>query len=438
MSIIKQSHVDPLMFFRLGFFMSSAFMIGIVMVAFFYFFFETKQVPSPVLAETKVASVSKVSWPYEKIGSGCLSLNFNQTAHFASDLEHELFFLAKNKRPDFSSSSSLFILGLKNSKQYREILNGQTLFLSYESKKEEQEKYLSFSSEPTSFWIKPILLEQGNLMIEVFKEINDGESSLAKIEKTQFTLLENAAEFKRLVLNNEHREPSFVTLLRSARLWGYDMLIKEYGGETYQALKDKVKIEFYDQHSSYVCFVGPGDYLSWEEGKWKERKLEEISPNLPLARIRSFQGKELNVEIWDEQGFQMFFIALEKQAPSKLNVKLEQVITNVRHRTSSQLSCLMEKRRMVLKEGDWVLKTPLGWHIIKKSQEVIDLLEHRLSGELFVFDKIEKEEGILTIKGRLFDEKRTQIQHVMLPIKTESKAAKITKKRKLSYLGEKK
>jgi hypothetical protein len=429
MHIVKQTKVDPFYFFRWGFFLCSALSIGLGMIAGIYLFFGRGPIN---LASVKKAVVHNPSFPYEKIGSGCLSLNFHHSERFAPDLSHELFFLAKNKRPDAEQSNSSFILSLKKAKQHLEVLNGQTVYLAHESEK--PESMILFSTRPTSFWIKPVLSEQGGVIVEVFKEVVGGESSLAKIEKTQFTLLENAPEFKRMVSSSE---PFFIASLRFAKVWGQDLLIKHYGGGTYQALKEKTKLEFSEKNSSYLCFVEQGDYLSWENEKWQVKKLKDISPGFPLARIQSIQAKEVHIESWDDRGFQMFFLSLEKQMPSKWNPKFENVISGVRLRTSSQMSCLMEKRRVLLKEGDWVLKTSMGWHILKKSQEILDFLEHRMTGELFVFDKLDKEEGKLTIKGHLFDPTRTQVQRIELPIKTDSKT-KTVKKRKTSYLGNKK
>ena len=53
-----------------------------------------------------------------------------------------------------------------------------------------------------------------------------------------------------------------------------------------------------------------------------------------------------------------------------------------------------------------------------------------LKGELFIFDSIEKEQGRSVIKGNLFDETRTQVQPLMLPIDAEKPEGKTTRKRK--------
>ena len=74
-----------------------------------------------------------------------------------------------------------------------------------------------------------------------------------------------------------------------------------------------------------------------------------------------------------------------------------------------------------LKQGDWLLKTASGWRNLKKLEEIDDVLEHRLRGELFLFEALEKQENALLLKGRLFDEMRTQSLPVSLSCRRKRK-----------------
>jgi hypothetical protein len=94
----------------------------------------------------------------------------------------------------------------------------------------------------------------------------------------------------------------------------------------------------------------------------------------------------------------------------------------------------LNKRRIILKEGDWLIRSAKGWRIIKKSEEVEDYINHKLRGDLFIFDKLEKEHGKLVVKGHLFDEMRTNKQTMSIPIVSEKKRdTKIQKKRKSRF-----
>jgi len=88
---------------------------------------------------------------------------------------------------------------------------------------------------------------------------------------------------------------------------------------------------------------------------------------------------------------------------------------------------------LILKRGDWLLKTAAGWRNIKRPQEIEDCLYHRLKGELFIFDAIEKEGGKMVLKGNLFDEMRTQAHPVTILIENEKKAPKKGRPRKLPF-----
>jgi hypothetical protein len=48
-------------------------------------------------------------------------------------------------------------------------------------------------------------------------------------------------------------------------------------------------------------------------------------------------------------------------------------------------------------------------------------LQHQIRGELFIFDSLEKDQGKVSLKGHLFDEMRTQLQPIAIPIAMDKK-----------------
>jgi hypothetical protein len=100
---------------------------------------------------------------------------------------------------------------------------------------------------------------------------------------------------------------------------------------------------------------------------------------------------------------------------------MEELISAARPRAASELSCVLGKRRVVLREGDWWLKTTAGWRHLKKLGEIEDYLEHRTRGELFIFESIAMEKGKAVIKGQCFDTMRTQMQPIVLNVSTDKK-----------------
>ena len=88
-------------------------------------------------------------------------------------------------------------------------------------------------------------------------------------------------------------------------------------------------------------------------------------------------------------------------------------------RSSSQVAWTIGKRRFILKEGDWLLKVGRSWRNLKTEKDIEDCLSHRLKGELFIFDSIEKQQGKVFVKGHLFDEMRTHVTELKIPVATE-------------------
>ena len=84
---------------------------------------------------------------------------------------------------------------------------------------------------------------------------------------------------------------------------------------------------------------------------------------------------------------------------------------------------------MLLKVGDWVLKTKRGWKRLKKSDEIDAYLNHHLVGDLFIFDALERKGGRVVLKGHFFNEMRTQKQKITVPIVSEKKAKRPKRKK---------
>ncbi len=103
-----------------------------------------------------------------------------------------------------------------------------------------------------------------------------------------------------------------------------------------------------------------------------------------------------------------FNIALQN---SKAPHKAEEVITSVRPRSGSEITCQLGKRRVIVKEGDWWVKTDRRWRSLKTAEDLEAFLHHDIQGELFIFEKIENMKGKTILKGRCFDKMRTESLH---------------------------
>ena len=76
---------------------------------------------------------------------------------------------------------------------------------------------------------------------------------------------------------------------------------------------------------------------------------------------------------------------------------------------------------MVLKTGDWVLKTNGRWKILRKKDEKDAFLNGKLFGELFILEQISQKQGQKMIQGRLFNPGRTQVVSIEMPAQSARK-----------------
>ena len=131
-------------------------------------------------------------------------------------------------------------------------------------------------------------------------------------------------------------------------------------------------------------------------------------------------SKNLEIEAWDPTGFYSEILKFTLQSPIKPSQKNDLASSSARLRSSTQVSLTLGKRRLILKEGDWLLKMGKTWRNLRRSKDIDDCIFHKIRGELFIFDNIEKQQGKLFMKGHLFDEMRTGSIPVSIPISTES------------------
>jgi hypothetical protein len=359
-------------------------------------------------------------FPYEAIGSGALALRARHALGWISRLADEVTLVAYNTRPDIDSREASILLSLKQGKQQLLLSNGSVLHL----KESDQGKGLYSSETPTGLWVKPILLENGAVLVEAGRKLVSKDGLIGE-EKGQFILAQEGGVPAQY---NPTQQP-FALQLKGARCFINDLLIQKYGGREYADRTAKSTLEL-AAAGPYACFVAVGDYLLYEEGQWKVVGMEQLKGNLPIAHVKSASAKAIEVEIWDEAGFHPLFYKIPVFQPPRLQLKNEAMPSAIRFRNAIQVSCALGKRRVILKQGDWLLKSGTGWRNLRKKEEIEEYLNHRLKGELLVFDGIEKEQGRFLMKGQLFDETRTQVLPFSLPIESEKSQAKTARKRK--------
>ncbi len=370
--------------------------------------------------------MGKRSLPYEMIGSGPLALRPSPAFGWIARLADELNVIAYNSRPDIELPQAQILLKLKNGKEQLTVLNGKTFYL-----KESQEgKGLIFSPDPTSLWVKPILLDSGSILLEVGRKLISKEGEEGE-EKGQFI-----ANLQGLSVRHSSTIKIPLFVLQSAHFFSQDLLMQRYAGREYASLNQKTILDITTSLGSYALLISPGDYLLYEGNEWHVVGFQDLKIGDCIAYVRSISEKGIEIEAWDESGFCPTQVKIEKNRQQRPAFGSESMPSAIRLRTGTQVSCAFGKKRLILKQGDWLLKTANGWRNLRSAEDLQLYLERRLKGDLFVFDQIEKDpQGKFFMKGHFFDDTRTFMQSVSLPINIDKQQIKSSRKRRSANRG---
>lgn len=360
----------------------------------------------------KKMSASPYFYPLDAMGSGPLALYPRIACGWVSRIAQEFSVIAFNSRPDVLQKEAKILVAVRDGVE-QSINNGRMIFLQ----ERVEGKGLALSELPTSLWVKPLLLDNGNVLVEAGRKLISKEGNLIGEEKGEFIAfpVKNAA-FK-------HQESKIPCLaeLREARYLGKDPLILKYGGEEYSSWKNKIGMEFTSGSRTYACFVSEGDLLQYKDKEWHSVSPNALEERFPLARVLSITSKEIEIQAWDESGFFSIPVKIADQRMPLAAVPQDLLPRSLRMRSNTQVSCLLGKKRLIIKKADWLLRTSSGWRSLRRVDEIEDYLYHRLKGELFIFDGIEKQEGKCVLQGYFFDPLRTDATLITIPIDAEKK-----------------
>jgi hypothetical protein len=310
-------------------------------------------------------------------------------------ISQDLTFSLDAPRPDQSSLDTSLFIKLKKTAQSKRVILPCRLYLEYI----EGDK-LRFCDSISSFWIDLDSLSSKKIEGKVFIETPLSE----KIEVENFTAI---AQEIPIQSPQELAEGSPFRILSEAKWGGADRFREKYEhGALYQ------KIEVNAQPTARLLDFQEGEWLIWTHEGWVKGSLEE-GMHRPVAKIKSVQPKLLILEGWE--GNQYIQVALSQQV-EPFKMKVEELFNAIRVRSTKQISCMLDKQWLILKLGDWVLKTEGKWKILKKKEEKELYKAGKMGGELFVFEKIESKLGQKLIQIQLFSADRSQVIFSELPV----------------------
>jgi hypothetical protein len=349
---------------------------------------------------------------------GPLSLECSIEQDSFSALRQEIVLIANNPSPDTPGVNGDFMLYLRSSQSRKAVQRGQTIFLSCDAMPGGLAPSYHFCEHKTPLWIKVDFSTDATPALEAGLFTLAKDSSLFEEEKTQWSLERDSS------FDKNTSSCLFVDLLKKAKVWGKDVVIPRLGGEKYAYLQDKIKLEIPFQGKRTFCFVKKGDFLRYGDLGWELSPANELLANSPIAYIKTASVKSIEIEVWDPNNVHSTLIILEASSPHWSGIKTDLLPHSFLAKNTKQVSCFFGKRKHLLKEGDWLIRTKRGWRHLRQNTDKALYLKHKIFGELFIFESLTKDSGKWMIKGILVDEMRTQTQPFSALVATDASSAK--------------
>lgn len=349
-------------------------------------------------------SVAKI----ESFNLGPLAISRNETDIPIPDIINHLKLLALNDRPDADRDSMQYVIGIQNTDQSRTIKPHERVYLGFS---ELDRGKLYFEDIPSPIWIRLDQEDQGVIL----------EVGLDVIDEMGDRLVESRRYYPMGVAISKESVCDLTTqlcakyLMRSTLL-NPDQLYEKYGDDAHRDKQGKYRLQIDPQNEQDVIFISFKEPLFFREGRLSFEK-----GSGPVVQLMQVEGREARFQVWSENGLEKTRVSLNLEQPSVIDFNFEDVIKRIRKRTGTSISCLLGNKNTLLKKGDWVLHTKLGWKIIKTPNDFNDYLTGKLIGELFVFDALEKREGQSVVIGNLFDKTRSISQQVALNFSEKKK-----------------
>lgn len=305
-------------------------------------------------------------------------------------LQEEMLFSFTPPRPGSGCREKELFVRLKKSKEVRKVFMPCRLGLDLRN------DALHFSSGDSLFFVELSPSEEkvlGKWFVESEeKKILESGSFLLEVKEAPLQYAQELAE------------GSAFRVLAEAKWLGKDLLLGN--------------VERIELSPNEFVEVKEGEWLVWKDGKWGDGREKDS----PVVRLISSSEKGLLFEGWGAEEYVRFLVAAHSSA---FKVRGEDLFSSLRIRSEKQISCILEKQCLVLKVGDWVLKTGGRWKILRRKEERNAFLHGKLLGELFIFEQIFQKQGQKMIRGRLLNVSRTQ----EIPIDLSAQSSRGTSRR---------
>lgn len=354
---------------------------------------------------------------YDAIGKTVLELKFSPMTLQLPDLRRHLVYYGKNGRPDAEANRPTMHFAFTGNTIPSSVPPGEPLYILYDKKQSPSQYIFSPGNQPTAIWIEASAKGSEGI-VKVSMKNENGEVLRDPAAHAQFNLPEK--EYLRFggkawELGKWRVDGSLLARQR-ARWVGSDVFLQRHGGDEFQTLSGKQRVDFTEENETYSVFVGMGDCLIWENQRWKATKPGEETLKHPMMTVKKVDERLITFELWDVGGKGKVTLNLVKMQEPWTPQNIQQRFKFMGARTRSQYIFEIDKDRIYVSPQDWLLLTETGWIKLNTPEQIDDYVDRRLTGVLFVLDKVERKEDRQVFTGVMFNASRTDMQPVELAI----------------------
>lgn len=363
---------------------------------------------------------------YQAISGSLLSLQTSPPSVQLPDLRQQLIYYGRNGRPDAQASRVLLHFSIGGNKSMMSIHSGERLYLLYDKKTTPHHYVFSPNNAEASLWVEGTPHEN-EVLVKVTMKNEKGELVNEPEALAQFKLQER--EFVRtsgmIWEIGGARVDGTLLARQKARWFGPDKFLERHGGSDFAHVANKQRVDFNDGDDAYFVFVGIGDSLIWDGTRWKNIMPGEESAKHPLLVLKKVDDRLMTWELWDVEGKGKVLMNVLKSTEPWMQQNAQSIVQQFKFigaRTRTQWVFEINRERMLVSPGDWLLYTTInrGWRKLSSEEDIDNYVKRKLQGPLFVFDGMTWQEGRQVMKGTLYNSSRSDSQSVEIPIQAAS------------------
>jgi hypothetical protein len=333
-------------------------------------------------------------------------------------IDQEIRLYSVEERPDIDLKDRPIAIVINRLKSPFFVTTGSPIYIDYDAKN----CVLTLTEQQTPF--------------SITFENESGGAILAR-SRVKSASLSREREFLLEVLN-EKMSPclkedfkKILSPLQKAKCYPPDAIFRIYGGEQYSHFQNLYRLEIPCEGGSAISFVAPNDILIWDEKFWRKPNEGEQTRFYPVVHIAKVLDQKIEIVAFNLDGEQFLRIPLLISRPKGKVPNCSEIFATPKVRSPHSISCRLGEKNMILREGDWLIRASKGWRLLKTAEEFEAVLDYRISGDLLILDKIEKEAEGFLLRGHYFDSKRSFAEKITLPIVERKKSIDSRKKKNM-------